>query len=182
MLLIGDSVTNGYSNFVIAGLAGKANVDVWLTPFCQAETRLYDELKQALDTDQPYAVIHFNIGLHGYPRGRIPEGQYEPLMRRYVSLLRDNAKDVCLIWASITPVTVVGNRLVLDEKNNDLMIEHNAIAAQIMKDKHIPVDDWYGLMVSRLNLGAGDGCHWTADGYKLMADEVTKRILAEWRK
>jgi hypothetical protein len=179
VLLIGDSIANGYYRFVVAKLRGKANVDLWINPYNQTNPKLLSEAKEALDTDVPYAVVHFNVGLHGYPKGRIPEGRYDPLTRQYVQVLRENSKGAELIWASITPVTVVKNRLLLDTENNPVMVEHNALAAAIMKDEQIPIDDLYGLMVQRLDLGAGDGCHWTAEGYKLMADQVAKLIIAE---
>ncbi len=37
VLLIGDSILSGYNGAAIKGLAGKAHVDVWITPLCQSE-------------------------------------------------------------------------------------------------------------------------------------------------
>ncbi|MEI7729138.1 MAG: hypothetical protein WCO56_06185 [Verrucomicrobiota bacterium] len=37
VLLIGDSILNGYANTGIKRLAGKAYVDYWVTPACQSE-------------------------------------------------------------------------------------------------------------------------------------------------
>ncbi len=74
VLLIGDSIMNGYRGHVYRLLKGKANVDVWLTPLHLKSEHLHVDLQKVLDQG-PYEVIHFNIGLHGWPPGRIPEGQ-----------------------------------------------------------------------------------------------------------
>lgn len=42
VLLIGDSILNGYRGTVTRDLAGKANVDVWLNPIHQASPELHE--------------------------------------------------------------------------------------------------------------------------------------------
>ena len=83
VLLIGDSIVGGYRGVVIRELKGKANVDVWLTGAAESSPGLHDDLRKVL-SQGPYAVVHFNIGLHGWPKGRIPEGQLEgPRLRTH---------------------------------------------------------------------------------------------------
>ena len=64
VLLIGDSIVNGYRGPVCQELAGIASVDAWLTPLNLKSAKLHDDLKRVL-AQGPYDVIHFNIGLHG---------------------------------------------------------------------------------------------------------------------
>jgi hypothetical protein len=78
VLLIGDSITNGYLEPVRKTLAGKANIDAWITPTTQADQSLPKTIAAILAW-QKYAVIHFNLGLHSWQKGRIPEGQYQLL-------------------------------------------------------------------------------------------------------
>ena len=180
VLLIGDSILNGYRRTVTQALAGKANVDVWINPYHQASGGLYEIMKEVL-ANGPYDVVHFNLGLHGWPKGRIPEGQYEPLMRKYVQVLQDNARGARLIWASITPVTAKGKPGELDASINPTIVEHNALAAKIMQEKHIPINDLYALMAPKLNLAKGDQFHWTSEGSVLQGQAVAESILRELR-
>lgn len=175
VLLIGDSIVEGYRGVVIRELKGKANVDVWLTPAHENHPDLLSDLQKVL-TQGPYAVVHFNIGLHGWPKGRIPEGHYEPIMRQYVATLRRYAGAAQLIWASTTPLTVQGKPTELDPTDNPTITNRNAIAAQIMTDAGIAINDLYGLVTDRLHLAIGDRAHWTGPGYELMGMQAAKRI------
>jgi hypothetical protein len=175
VLLIGDSIVNGYRGVVTRELKGKANVDVWLTGAAENDPGLLGDLKKVL-AQGPYAVVHFNIGLHGWPKGRIPEGQYEPIMRKYVATMCENAGKAKLIWASSTPITEKGKPTELDAVNNSTIVERNAIAAKIMKDNGILVNDLYALVADKLKLGRGDKFHWQAPAYELMGKHAAKYI------
>jgi hypothetical protein len=175
VLLIGDSIVNGYRAVVIRELKGKASVDVWLTPAAENDPGLLGDLQKVL-AKGPYAVVHFNIGLHGWPKGRIPEGEYEPIMRKYVATMREHAGSAKLIWASSTPITVKGKPTELDAVNNPTIVERNASAAGIMKDSGIAVNDLHALVADKLNLAAGDKFHWKAPAYELMGKQAAKYI------
>ncbi len=184
VLLIGDSIVGGYRGIVIRELKGKANVDVWLTPAHENHPDLLGDLQQVL-AQGPYDVVHFNIGLHGWPKGRIPEGQYEPIMRQYVAALRQHAGGARLIWASTTPLTVQGEPTVLDPADNPTITNRNATAALIMAEAGVAINDLYGLVTNRLSLAAGDRAHWTPPGYELMGKQAATRIadaLAQGRR
>jgi hypothetical protein len=177
VLLIGDSIVGGYRGVVARELRGKANVDVWLTGAAESSPGLLDDLKKVL-AQGPYAVVHFNIGLHGWPKGRIPEGQYEPIMRKYVATTREHAGNAKLIWASSTPITEKGKPTELDAVNNPTIVERNRIAAGIMKETGIAVNDLHALVGDKLNLAAGDKFHWKGPAYELMGEQVA-RFVAE---
>jgi hypothetical protein len=176
VLLIGDSICNGYRGVVSRELAGKATVDVWLTPAAENDPGLHGDLEKVLKQG-PYAVVHFNIGLHGWPKGRIPEGQYEPLMRKYVEVLRKHAPAAKLIWASSTPITVKDQPAELDPTDNPTITTRNASAARIMQESGVTVNDLYGLVVEqRAQLARGDRFHWKAPAYELMGKQIADRI------
>ncbi|HEX7262193.1 MAG TPA: SGNH/GDSL hydrolase family protein, partial [Luteolibacter sp.] len=176
VLLIGDSICNGYRAAVIRDLKGKAAVDVWLTPVAENDPGLPGDLEKVIKQG-PYAVVHFNIGLHGWPKGQIPDGQYEPLMRKYVESLRKHAPDTKFIWASSTPITVKGKPAELDPENNPTMTGRNAAAAKIMRESGIAVNDLYSLVVDkRAQLAAGDRFHWQPGGSELMAKQIVEFI------
>lgn len=175
VLLIGDSIMNGYRGKVAAGLQGKASVEVWLTPLHLKSEYLYADLKKVL-TRGPYHVIHFNIGLHGWPKGRILADEYEPLLGAYVNIIREHARGAKLIWASTTQITEKGKPITLDPVNNKTIRDRNMIAAKVMKEYGIPVNDLYTLMSDKLQLARGDKFHWNSEGYQHMAKQVISSI------
>ncbi len=175
VLLIGDSVTNAYLEPVRKALAGKANIDAWITPTTQADKSLPKTIAAILAW-QKYAVIHFNLGLHGWQAGRIPEGQYEPLTRQLVENLRAGAPQAALIWATITPVTVKGEPEKLNPDIQPTIENHNRMALEVMKAEGVEIDDLAGLMAKNLPLAAGDMFHWKPAGVALLTESVTKSI------
>lgn len=176
ILLIGDSIMSAYRSTVSAELKGKANVDVWLNPYHQATPGLNEQLKAILTTNGPYAVIHFNMGLHGWQKGRIPDGQFMPLTRKMVQTIVQNARGAQLIWASTTPVRSLEHPDQLDADINGNILQQNAGAAKVMADNKIPINDLYGLMTNHLDLAAKDQFHWNSEGAHLQGVAVAKAI------
>lgn len=178
VLLIGDSILNGYLATVIRELGGKANVDAWVNPYHQASEGLHEKLAGIL-AGKKYAVIHFNMGLHGWAKGRIPDGQFIPLTRKLLETIRTNAPNARLIWASSTPVTIKGHSTSLDPAINTIIINHNAMAAQVMTDAKIPINDLYNLMDNRLDLARGDKFHWKPEGSLLQGKVVAASVAGQ---
>ena len=131
VLLIGNSVMNGYHQNVIDSLKGRANVDYWLTPKHLNSEHLFTDLAKVV-LFRDYDVIHFNIGLHGWPEGRIADEDYVPLLEKYVETIRENAEKSHLIWASITPVTEVDTP-ELNKDINPVIAHRNELAKGVMK-------------------------------------------------
>lgn len=181
VLLMGDSILNGYLKLATASLEGRAYVDAWVNPYCQSSHGLDQMIAEVL-VHGPYDVIHFNMGLHGWQKGRIPEGQFEPLTRKLVEELRKGAPKAKLIWASSTPVTVKGKPGELDPEINPVIVEHNRLAAGVMQQMGVSVNDLYGLLATKLDLARGDRFHWTAPAYKLLADAVAATVERELPK
>lgn len=174
VLLVGDSVMNSYRADVARLLAGQANVDTWATGMHLGDAHLLADLAKVLQQG-PYAVIHFNIGLHDWPAGLIPADQYEPLMERYFGSYRSNSPAAKLIWASSTPVTAKGAK-TLDSNINPVIVRQNEIAARVAKERAIPVNDLYTLGAANLELARGDQFHWTADGARLLGAQVAREV------
>ncbi len=177
VLLIGDSILNGYRGTVTRELAGKANIDVWLNPIHQASPELHEQLQGVL-AQGPYDLVHFNMGLHGFDQGRsrIPADQFQPLTRKLVEAIRKGAPGAVLIWASSTPMSLNGKPTELDPVNNPIIIEHNKLAAQVMQEFHLPINDLYSLMLDKLDLGRGDTVHWKPEGSVVQGHAVASII------
>ena len=177
VLLMGDSILNGYLKEVTAELDGKAYVDAWVNPYCQNSYRLHEMIAEVMATAGPYDVIHFNMGLHGWQKGRIPEGQFTPLTRKLVETFRKKAPKARLIWASSTPVTTKGKPVELNPEINPVIVEHNRLAAEVMKEMDVPVNDLYAPLAGRLDLARGDQFHWTGPAYSILAKTIAASIV-----
>ena len=175
VLLIGDSICNGYLEPVRKALAGRANIDAWITPTSQGDKRLPDIILAIL-AEQKYAVIHFNLGLHGWQAGRIPEGQFEPLTTGMVRAMKKGAPDAKLIWATITPVTVKGEPEKLNPEIQPTIESHNAMALKVMKAEGVAINDLSTLMLANLKLAAGDQFHWKPEGRDLQVKSVAEAL------
>ncbi|MEI6647321.1 MAG: glycoside hydrolase family 97 N-terminal domain-containing protein [bacterium] len=177
VLLVGDSILSGYHKEVIATLKGKANVDVWSNPYCQSE-KVNHVLAEVLQQG-PYAVVHANMGLHGWPKGRLNEATLEPLTKAYIEVIRTKLPNAKVIWANTTPMLQEGPTKALNQENNPNIIWQNRVTAKVMKEMNVPVNDLYSLFVERLDLARGgrDMFHWTAPAYKMMAEVITASIL-----
>ncbi len=177
VLLIGDSIANGYLEPVRKAFEGKANIDAWITPTSQGDKRLPSIVEDILK-QHDYSVVHFNLGLHGWQKGRIPEGQFEPLTHALVQGLRKGAPKAKLIWATITPVTVKGQPEQLNPEIQPTIEQHNAMALKVMKEENVAINDLSSLMLKNLPLAAGDMFHWKKEGMVLIVNAVSESLKA----
>ena len=185
VLLIGDSILNGYANTAIRRLAGKAYVDYWVTPACQGEG--FNKMLAVVLKNGPYDVIHINLGLHGFQRDRvvkgqaekqprIPDGQYEPLTKSFIEVMQKENPQGKIIWASTTQISLRDKPAELDPQSNPIIVEHNRMAAKVMAEMNMPVNDLYNLMVNHLDLKAND-FHWKDAAKKMQGDAVADCVL-----
>lgn len=176
VLLIGDSILSGYHKDVIAALEGKACVDVWINPHWQREKT--NKLLSEVLEHGPYDVVHANMGLHGWQAGRIKEGTFEPLTKEYINVIKIKLPKARIIWANTTPVLLEGDVKVLDPEINANIIEQNRMAAKVMKEMDVPVNDFYSMLVDKLELANGgrDKWHWTKPASKMLAGMVVLSV------
>ena len=185
VLLIGDSILNGYAHTVIQRLNGRACVDYWVTPACQGER--FNQMLSLVLQNGPYEVIHINLGLHGFQRDRvvkgmaekqprIPEGEFESLTRAIVEVMRKENPQGRMIWASTTPTSLRNQPTELDPQSNPIILEHNRMAARVMGEMGVPVNDLYALSVGRLDLKEND-FHWKDAAKKIQGEAVAEAVL-----
>jgi len=183
VLLIGDSILSGYMNHAIKGLEGKAYVDAWVNPYCQSE-HLNNKVLPEVLAKGPYDVVHFNMGLHGWPEGRIKPGTFEPLTKGYVEAIKKALPKARIIWASSTPVLSGGDVKQLDPVINANIIEQNRMAAKVMSETGVPLNDFYALLIDKLELARGgkDKFHWTPPAYKILGENCAEAVLRDLPK
>lgn len=175
VLLIGDSISIGYTAPVRDLLAGKANVHRNAGNGGPTTSGLA-HLKQWLG-DGKWDVIHFNWGLHDLKfmsdgKRQVDKEAYDQNLRELVRQLK--ATGAKLIWATTTPVPE--GKLNPPRKSADV-VAYNAMAAKIMQDNRIAVDDLYGYALPRLKeIQRPANVHYTREGYNVLAKQVAASI------
>lgn len=172
VLLIGDSISMGYTLPVRKLFDGKANVHR-IPVNGGPTTNGIANLKKWLG-DSNWDVIHFNWGLHDMKlidgKHQVPIEEYEKNLRELVLQLQaTNAK---LIWCSTTPVpTGAAARNVEDAS------KYNAVAKKIMGDMNVPMNDLYEFALPQLEkIQLKENVHFSPAGSDVLAQQVVKSI------
>ncbi len=191
VLLIGDSISIGYTVGVRELLLGKANVHRPLTN-CGPTTKGVKELDKWLG-DKPWDVIHFNFGLHDLkylgPKGQnladpkgegshqqVPLADYEKHLKTMVARLEKTGAR--LIWRSTTPVPPGARGRVVGDS-----AKYNKVAAKIMKERKIAIDDMYSFCMPRLKeIIRPANVHFTPAGSKALAKQAVTAITAALKR
>lgn len=181
VLLIGDSISMGYTVPVRDLLKGKANVhripeNGGPTPTGTAK------LAKWLGTNQ-WNVIHFNWGLHDLKsmetgKAQVSLAEYEANLRELVKQLQQTKAK--LIWCATTPVPDA--KLTPPRKDSDVQA-YNAIAKNVMDENKIPTNDLYAHTLPKLaDVQRPANVHFTPAGSEFLAKKVAKSIETELAK
>lgn len=179
VLLLGDSISMGYTLRVRALLAGKANVHRAPTN-CGPTTKGLAEIDAWIGTGH-WDVIHFNFGLHDLKFLKpgvqaVPPARYEANLRQLVAKLEKTGAH--LVWASTTPVTDKHKPGQFPRVPADVVI-YNAIAAKVVGEHGIAIDDLYAAVADRLvELQNPTDVHFKSRGYDVLAGHVAAAITA----
>ena len=194
VLLLGDSISIGYTQPVRDLLRGKANVCRPLNADGTAENcsdtgKGLQELARWLALRPKWDVIHFNWGLHdlkhmqpGAPKPTTSANPNDPPLRSVEDYRANLEKIVArleqtgarLIFATTTPVPEgVRNPF----RRPDDPPRYNAAAISVMKAHSIPVDDLFALVQPRLaELQLARNVHFTDKGSEVLAGQVAAAV------
>lgn len=177
VLIIGDSISMGYTPEVQDFLKGKANVH--RVPGNASSTGFgLANLEKWLGKES-WNIIHFNFGLHDAklpPEGvrHSPPDVYEKNLRAIVMRLKKtNAR---LIFATTTPVPNGGN-LAPDRKFGDVA-RYNEIALKVMKEEGVLIDDLNKTIAPLVDkVQKPRDVHFTKEGSRILGEAVAKSIV-----
>ena len=195
VLIIGDSISIGYTLPLRKALEGKANLHRPPTN-CGPTTRGLEQIDAWLG-DGKWDVIHFNWGLHDLkylgPKGenlaqgkggwdpvadpkrkgnrqQVPPAAYTANLEKLVQRLKKTGAK--LIWRNTTPVPEGAKGRVPGDA-----AKYNAIAARVMEKHDIPTDDMYGYVKPRMDeIMRPANVHFTPEGSAWLAEQVAARI------
>lgn len=173
VLLIGDSVSVGYTKAVIERLDGIARVDRLANSKGVNDPALYKEIGYVLG-EYSYRAIHFNNGLHGI---HLPDEVYASSLNGMVQMLQWYGRGAGLVWASSTPIAASDDPAALDAEKNAVVKRRNAQACRIMQSYDIPINDLYTLMLDRPELRSSDQYHFNADGQTVQGEAVSRCLM-----
>lgn len=180
VLLIGDSISIGYTVPVQKLLAGKANVHRAPTN-CGPTTTGLKQLEQWLGKGH-WDVIHFNWGLHDLKhvdgKHQVPIDAYEKNLRELVAKMKKTG--ATLIWCSTTPVPAGCDNP--PRKTADVPL-FNAAAKRVMDENQIAIDDLYAFALPQLaKIQRPANVHFSAEGSKVLAEQVVASIQKALKK
>jgi hypothetical protein len=164
ILLVGDSICNGYQSFVKGKLKDVAYTSFYATSKCVTDRSYIKELTHVLD-EYDYAVIHFNNGLHSLGTDR---KEWESALRDVMKTLKTKGKGAKLVFATSTPL----KKPDMTAKAKEL----NAIAERVMKDEGVPINDLFALMDPQDRALWSDTYHYHKEGREMQAKQVAKTI------
>ena len=173
VLLIGDSISIGYTPAVQQALLGKANVHRAPTN-CGPTTRGLEQIDAWLG-DGKWDLIHFNWGLHDlkYIDGKhqVPLDQYEKNLQRLTARLAKTG--AVLIWCNTTPVPAGCS----PPRKNEDVLAFNAAAAKVMKQFDASTNDLYSFAQPQLKqIQRPANVHFTPDGSRVLGKQVAAQI------
>lgn len=167
VLLIGDSITLGYSEVVRRILDKRYSLAYLCTSKNVADIAYLKELSYVLQ-DYPADVIHLNNGLHGW---HLPVEEYARALGQILGYLQQMQPEARIIWASSTQC--IQNKFA--EREEEIQ-KRNAAATVLMQERTIEIDDLYSVTRDRRDL-LTDGVHYTQEGYELLGAKVAQMIL-----
>lgn len=166
VLLIGDSVSRGYTQPTRKVLEGKANVH--RAPANCGPTASGVKNLDVWLGEGKWDVIHFNFGIHDRAT---PAADYVKRLEEIVTRLeRTGAK---LIWASTTPIP----DNPAQKQTAASIVEKNALAAEVMRKHGIPTDDLFAAITPHLaKLQNPNDVHFTGEGYDFLGAKVGEAV------
>lgn len=189
VMLIGDSISVGYTDGVREELAGKANVyrvQGNAGPSSSGVQRVDEWIASG---NGRWDVIHFNFGLHDiklgtggkdnrpYPTAdghQVPADEYERNLREIVAKLKRTG--AALIWCSTTPIPQ--GKLDPPRRPGD-EITYNQIARKVMIENGVLIDDLYTAALSLIpGIQLPANVHFTKEGSAVLARHVAASIKA----
>ena len=168
VLLIGDSVSRGYTMSVRKALAGKANVH--RAPANCGPTSLGVRKIDVWLGDGKWDVIHFNFGIHDR---NTPIADYTQRLEQLVGRMQKTGAK--LIWASTTPIPDDPTK----KQTAVSIIERNQTAAEVMKKHDVALDDLFTTITPHLaEMQNPNDFHFNAAGYGFLGRQVAASIEA----
>jgi trehalose utilization protein/lysophospholipase L1-like esterase len=168
ILLIGDSVSRGYTQAVRKAMAGKANVH--RAPANCGPTASGLKNIEVWLGEGAWDVIHFNFGIHDRAT---PVADYKSRLEQLIDRMKKTGAR--LMWASTTPCPDTPD----GKSKSAPIIERNTAAAEVMQKHGIVIDDLFSAITPHLaTMQNPNDVHFNGPGYDFLGQTVARVIEA----
>lgn len=185
VLILGDSISIGYTPYVKEMLAQEATV-VRPEENCQGTTHGLANIDKWLG-DTKWDVIHFNFGLHDLKHvdpvtrknSNDPNHPQQADVKQYSRNLKAitaklKATKAKLIFATTTPYPDKPDGPL---RRADQSAKYNKAALRIMKKHKVAIDDLYSFVLPKMSdLQIPRNVHFTKAGSRVLAEQVVASI------
>jgi hypothetical protein len=167
VLLIGDSVSRGYTLAVRKELAGKANVHR-APANCGPTSSGLKNLDVWLGGEK-WDLVHFNFGIHDR---NTPVEEYSNRLDSLVQRLKQTGAR--LVWSTTTPIPDDPSK----KQTAESIKERNQAAAMVMEKNGVLTNDLFSAVSPRLaELQNPSDVHFNESGYNFLGHKVADAIL-----
>jgi lysophospholipase L1-like esterase len=169
VLLIGDSVSRGYTLAVRKALAGRANVHR-APENCGPTANGLKKLQVWLGEGK-WDLIHFNFGIHDRAT---PVADYAQRLEQLVERMKSTG--AALVWASTTPIPDDAAK----KQTAGSIVERNEAAAEVMKKHGVATNDLFAAITPHLGTYQNpNDVHFNGAGYDFLGEQVARVIERE---
>lgn len=191
VLILGDSISIGYTPFVVELLKYRANV---YRPTlkngnpenCQGTNNGVKNIDRWLG-DKKWDIIHFNFGLHDLKHvdpisgknSNKPEDPLQADLKQYKKNLKLIVKKLQATGAQLIFATTTPYPDKVDGPLRDPGMErkYNRVATKIMNKNRIPINNLHAFVVPRMDeIQRPNNVHFTKEGSLALANKVVERI------
>lgn len=166
VLLIGDSVSRGYTQATRKALAGKVNVH--RAPANCGPTATGIKKMDVWLGDGKWDVIHFNFGIHDR---NTPIADYTQRLEQLIERMKKTGAK--LIWASTTPIPDDPPK----KQTAASIVERNAAAAALVQKQGVAINDLFAFITPHLaKVQPPKDVHFNGEGYDLLGKQVAAAI------
>ena len=166
VLLVGDSITNGYFYSVVQRMKGVAVSQV-VTSAYAGDVHFVETLKMVLERYR-FDVIHLNNGLHGMGYS---EREFGLAYGKLVKMIEERGRGARLVMVTSTPILVKGSEK-FNVKHTRRIRERNDLVKGIAKASGYFVNDLFGLSFGKPRMYRQDGTHFKGAGVVSQAEQV----------
>jgi len=169
ILLAGDSITSQYYASVCRLLEGKGYCARFATSASVAEPAFHAQLEAVFSQNQ-YAVIHFNNGLHGFG---YTEEEYRAGYERALRTVRKQSPSSTVVLALSTPL----NPESPENHLNPRIAERNRIVRELAKAYGAEINDLHTISKGHPE-HYSDAYHFQAEAIELQSRQVAGTVEA----
>jgi len=180
ILLIGDSIREGYCKYVAEALRGRADVK-WPNENCRNSQYILTSLAKWRGLVATPKVVHFNCGhwdaahWDGDDDALTTVEEYGRNVRKIIRRIRRYWPDAKIVFATTTPMNPSGKQL-RNPRTTESIIRYNTEAVKVAQSEGVEVCDYFAVVEKWPASDYADYAHLTRTAAKRLGEIVARRL------